>query len=79
MSDLVLCTVFMTICYQVPLMDGQGRRLEYEYHSANYQVITEALIGLRNALGLLIKVLHSQHMHTANFPFYTVARKTQIV
>ena len=76
---LFLCTVFMTFCCQVRLMDGQGRRLEYEYHSANYQVLTEALIGLRNALGLLIKVLHSQHMHTANFPFYTSPRKTQIV
>ena len=48
-------------------MDGQGRRLEYEYHSANYQVLTEALIGLRNALGLLIKVPFTTYAHNQHF------------
>ena len=59
-------------------MDDQGRQLEYEYHSANYQVLFDALIGLRNALSLLVKVLNSQYIHPVNLSF-TLSRDMVIL
>ena len=42
--------------YQMPVESNHSRLLEYEFHSANYQTLTDIVIGLRTAVGLLVKV-----------------------
>ena len=46
----------LKLSLRVPLPDGLERRLEYEFHSANYHILTDIVIGLRTALGHLIQV-----------------------
>ncbi len=41
---------------QIPLELQQIQYLEYEFHSANYHSLTDIVIGLKTAVGLLIKV-----------------------
>ena len=43
--------------YQIPVESNHSRLLEYEFHSANYQTLTDIVIGLRTAVGLFIKVV----------------------
>ena len=41
---------------QLELEPQSIQYLEYEFHSANYHALTDIVIGLKTAVGLLIKV-----------------------
>ena len=55
-SDLSSLKDLLPDSFSVPLCDDLTRHLEYEFHSANYHTLTDIVIGLRTALGHLIKV-----------------------
>lgn len=42
---------------RLPLPDGLERRIVYEFHSASYHSLTEIVVGLKTALGHLIKTV----------------------
>ena len=55
-SDItVLCDQLPPNC-KIQLEQQQIQYLEYEFHSANYHSLTDIVIGLKTAIGLLIKV-----------------------
>lgn len=41
---------------QSPLSPPLERRIEYEFHSSSYHCLTEIVVGLKTALGHLVKV-----------------------
>ena len=55
-SDLSSLKDQLPDSFRAPLCDDLTRHLEYEFHSANYHTLTDIVIGLRTALGHLIKV-----------------------
>ena len=55
-SDLLSIKDLLPDSFSAPLCDDLTRHLEYEFHSANYHTLTDIVIGLRTALGHLIKV-----------------------
>ena len=42
--------------YKTEMEDMLLKRFEYEFHSANYHTLVEAITGLRTVVGYLIKV-----------------------
>ena len=55
-SDLLSLKDLLPSSFRAPLCDDLTRHLEYEFHSANYHTLTDIVIGLRTAIGHLIKV-----------------------
>ena len=45
---------------QLQLPDGLEKRLEYEFHSASYHLLTDIVVGLRTILGHMIKVIPTE-------------------
>ena len=43
--------------YCAPLKSQDLHSLEYEFHSANYHILSDVINGLRTAVGLLIMVI----------------------
>ena len=41
---------------QTPLQPNVERRLEYDFHNSSYHSLTEIVVGLKTALGHLVKV-----------------------
>jgi hypothetical protein len=42
---------------RLPLPQAKERQLEFEFHSASYHLLTEIVVGLRTAIGHMIKVI----------------------
>ena len=54
--DLTSLKDLLPQTFTSPLDADLTRHLEYEFHSANYHTLTNIVIGLKTALGHLIKV-----------------------
>lgn len=55
---------------QMPLSDNEGKRLEYEFHSAGYHLLLEMITGLRTVMSHLVREVRTYvHVHVCVFGF----------